>query len=49
MGTSITSNRRLYAALNNCAFVSTMPGTPGALPSQPYAFLMDMSMLGSVT
>lgn len=45
MGTAITSERRLYAALNNCSFVSTRAVT-GESPALPYTFLMDMSMLG---
>jgi len=44
MGTSITEERGLYAALNNCAFVST--GTIKDDYSKPFTFLMDASMLG---
>jgi adenosylcobalamin-dependent ribonucleoside-triphosphate reductase len=44
MGTSITEERGLYAALNNCAFVST--GTIKDDYSKPFCFLMDASMLG---
>eukprot|EP01119_Soliformovum_irregulare_P025453 TRINITY_DN9434_c0_g1_i1.p1 TRINITY_DN9434_c0_g1~~TRINITY_DN9434_c0_g1_i1.p1 ORF type:complete len:681 (-),score=139.37 TRINITY_DN9434_c0_g1_i1:226-2268(-) len=44
MGTDITEERGLYAALNNCAFVSTEALTHA--PSKPFAFLMDMAMLG---
>ena len=51
MGSPMTEERHLYAALNNCAFVSTKgmhSGAPGAA-SQPFTFLMDASMLGSVS
>jgi adenosylcobalamin-dependent ribonucleoside-triphosphate reductase len=44
MGTPITEEKGLFAALNNCAFVSTE-----SLPSdfsKPFCFLMDASMLG---
>ena len=44
MGTSITEERNLYAALNNCAFVST--STIKDDYSKPFCFLMDASMLG---
>lgn len=58
MGTPITEERFLYAALNNCAFVST--GKIGEGPStssislskgeseatRPFTFLMDAAMLG---
>jgi hypothetical protein len=44
MGSEITEERGLYAALNNCAFVST-EGIREKL-SKPFRFLMDMSMLG---
>lgn len=44
MGSSITEERHLYAALNNCAFVSTITIKEDA--SKPFCFLMDMSMLG---
>ena len=44
MGTSITEERKLYAALNNCAFVSTK--TLKDDYSKPFCFLMDASMLG---
>jgi ribonucleoside-triphosphate reductase (thioredoxin) len=44
MGSEITEERGLYAALNNCAFVST-EGI-GEKLSKPFRFLMDMSMLG---
>jgi len=44
MGTTLTEDRRLYAALNNCGFVSTQDMAND--PSAPFAFLMDASMLG---
>ena len=44
MGSVITEERKLYAALNNCAFVST--STLKEDYSKPFCFLMDMSMLG---
>ena len=44
MGTAITEERGLYAALNNCAFVST--STIKEDYSKPFCFLMDASMLG---
>lgn len=44
MGTSLTRSRRLYAALNNCAFVST--SDLSTHPMDPFCFLMDASMLG---
>lgn len=44
MGTEITEERGLYAALNNCAFVSTENLKDDL--SKPFTFLMDMSMLG---
>ena len=48
MGSPMTEERHLYAALNNCAFVSTkdINGRQPVPASQPFAFLMDMSMLG---
>lgn len=45
MGTKITDQKKIYAALNNCAFVSTSY-VADALFARPFAFLMDMSMLG---
>jgi ribonucleoside-triphosphate reductase (thioredoxin) len=48
MGSPMTEERHLYAALNNCAFVSTAgmhTGRDGP-PSRPFTFLMDASMLG---
>jgi adenosylcobalamin-dependent ribonucleoside-triphosphate reductase len=44
MGTPITEEKGLYAALNNCAFVST--STLKEDYSKPFCFLMDASMLG---
>ncbi len=44
MGTSITEDRQLYAALNNCAFISTEGLSKD--PAGPFCFLMDASMLG---
>ena len=44
MGTPITEERGLYAALNNCAFVSTDNLKEDL--SKPFTFLMDASMLG---
>lgn len=44
MGTSITEEKGLYAALNNCAFVSTKDLKYDL--AKPFIFLMDVSMLG---
>ena len=44
MGTSLTEERGLYAALNNCAFVSTKHLKDDL--SKPFTFLMDASMVG---
>jgi len=44
MGTAITEEKKLYAALNNCAFVSTK--TLKEDGAKPFTFLMDASMLG---
>jgi hypothetical protein len=44
MGTAITEERRLYAALNNCAFVSTDRLANDF--AAPFAFLMEAAMLG---
>ena len=44
MGTAVTEKKGLYAALNNCAFVST--STIKEDYSKPFCFLMDASMLG---
>lgn len=44
MGSAITEERMLFAALNNCAFVST--DRMKESPARPFCFLMDASMLG---
>jgi len=44
MGSEITEERGLYAALNSCAFVSTENLKEDL--SKPFKFLMDMSMVG---
>ena len=44
MGSVITNDKKLFAALNNCAFVSTE--TIKEDSSKPFTFLMDASMLG---
>lgn len=44
MGSPLTEDKKLYAALNNCAFVSTEQ--MAADPSKAFLFLMDASMLG---
>lgn len=44
MGSQITEEKGIYAALNNCGFVST--ATIKDDLSKPFCFLMDMSMLG---
>eukprot|EP00948_MAST-09A_sp_MAST-9A-sp1_P000458 g458.t1 len=48
MGSPITEERKMYAALNNCAFVSTkdMQNTHLVSKIEPFTFLMDASMLG---
>jgi len=46
MGTAITEERGLFAALNNCAFVSTENLHMVEFPSEPFCFLMDAAMLG---
>lgn len=44
MGSPITEEKMMYAALNNCAFVSTQHiKEEGA---KPFTFLMDAAMLG---
>ena len=45
MGTSIVNEQRNSAALQNCAFVSTLEMTK-LNPAKPFAFLMEASMLG---
>lgn len=44
MGSPIINERGMYAALNNCGYVST--ATLKEDLSKPFLFLMDMSMLG---
>ena len=44
MGSPLTEVKGLYAALNNCAFVSTQ--SLKSDPCRPFTFLMDASMLG---
>jgi ribonucleotide reductase alpha subunit len=44
MGTAVVEEKGLYAALNNCAFVSTKNIKDDG--AKPFTFLMDMSMLG---
>ena len=44
MGTDITDTRKMYAALNNCGFVSTANIVDDV--AKPFEFMMDMSMLG---
>lgn len=44
MGTPITEERNLFAALNNCAFISTE--NIKEEKAEPFCFLMDASMLG---
>ena len=45
MGTPLVNIQKNSAALQNCAFVSTMEMTK-ANPAKPFAFLMEASMLG---
>lgn len=44
MGSPVTEERGLYAALNNCGFTSTE--NIAIELAKPFTFLMDMSMLG---
>ncbi|KAJ1720828.1 hypothetical protein LPJ53_004592 [Coemansia erecta] len=46
MGSALTEQRHVYAALNNCAFVGTSDMWQEGAPSGPFAFLMDAAMLG---
>lgn len=46
MGSPITEERGLFAALNNCGFVSTKNLCQLPDPTRPFCFLMDASMLG---
>ena len=45
MGTKLTDDLKLYAALNNCAFVSTNQADVDKFIGA-FTFLMDSSMLG---
>jgi len=45
MGTPIVNDQRNSAALQNCAFVSTLEMTKND-PAKPFRFLMEASMLG---
>ena len=45
MGTKLTDEMKLYAALNNCAFVSTKQSDIDKFIGA-FTFLMDSSMLG---
>ena len=45
MGTPLVNEQRNSAALQNCAFVSTMEMNKNN-PAKPFAFLMEASMLG---
>jgi len=44
MGSPLTRDKRMFAALNNCAFVST--ADMAAQPTKPFCFLMDATLLG---
>ncbi len=46
MGTDITYKKKLFSALNNCAFVSTGLNDLHSDPIKPFLFLMDGAMLG---
>jgi len=47
MGSPLTEERGLYAALNNCGFVTTADvSADGNAAAAPFAFLMDAAMLG---
>lgn len=46
MGSPITEQRGLFAALNNCAFVTTDGIEESDDKCKPFTFLMDASMLG---
>eukprot|EP00121_Abeoforma_whisleri_P013271 Awhi_evm1s12240 len=46
MGTPITEEKGLFAALNNCAFISTESlHNENSIKSKPFSFLMDAAML----
>lgn len=47
MGSELTSSKGLYAALNNCAFISTENIKEDH--SKAFCFLMDLAMLGYST
>ncbi len=47
MGTPLIEDRKLYAALNNCSFVSTQLSGSDKDVTKPFAFAMDMLMLGT--
>jgi len=47
MGTKIITDKKLYAALNNCAFISTELKNSDQNISKPFAFAQDMLMLGT--
>ncbi|KAI8813986.1 hypothetical protein BJ742DRAFT_766988 [Cladochytrium replicatum] len=52
MGSPITEERRLYAALNICAFVSTeemWEKCPGKSPAKVFAFLLNMMLVWALT
>lgn len=44
MGSNITEERKLFLALTNCSFISTVDLKLD--PTKPFEFMMDMSMLG---
>ena len=46
MGSKITEEKKLFSSLSNCGFVSTEDIDVLPDPALPFAFLMDMSMLG---
>ena len=47
MGTVLTGDRKLYSALDNCAFISTeLMKNDSYRTSFPFEFQMDCSMLG---
>jgi hypothetical protein len=45
MGSPLTEERKIFAALNNCAFVSTEDMWDHH-PARPFTFMMDAAMLG---
>ena len=46
MGSPLTEERNTFAALNNCAFVSTEDLDTLKSPAEPWCFMMDAMMLG---